>query len=150
MSEPSPTPPAYSRRINSEKSVAIYTQILHKLSAEKRYREAGYTARRLAAELGIDVRTVSTVLAANYGHSFCTLINSLRLREACRMLASQKYAQYNVEDIGLMAGFASRQSYYQTFVRQLAVTPRRYRLAHMRQPAPPPPSSAENKDTYAK
>lgn len=118
-------------RINSELSDKLFVEIVKRIGAEKRYRLSDYTAGKLAEELGTNPRYISVVVASHTGGNYNALVNSYRLREACRMLRSVRYLQYNVEDIGLMVGFASRQSFYMAFQRERNMTPRRYRMENL-------------------
>jgi len=48
------------------------------------------------------------------------------------LLVNPKFSDYTVEEIGLHCGFASRQSYYNAFHRNYNMTPRQYRLQHLK------------------
>ncbi|MBR1594231.1 MAG: helix-turn-helix transcriptional regulator [Alloprevotella sp.] len=115
-------------RINDEVSDQLYVQIIQKIGVEKRYRDADYSARKLAADLHTNPRYISVVVALHTGGNYSALVNGYRLRDACRMLRSPRYRDYTVEEIGLECGFASRQAFYLAFHRLYKVTPRQYRL----------------------
>lgn len=119
----------YQTRLKTEHSDLLYVQILQKLTGEKLYRDPGYNAQKLAADLGTNRRYISASVATHTGGgNYATLVNGMRLREVCRMLDSHRYAQYTVEEIGLLSGFASRQAFYLAFRKQFNITPREYRL----------------------
>jgi len=119
--------PAYYKKIKSDRVDALYVSILQKLTREKLYRDPTYTATRLAAELGTNTRYISASVALSTGGNYAALVNGLRLRDACKMLRAAKYSHLNVEEVGMLAGFASRQSFYQTFRRRYSCTPLEYR-----------------------
>lgn len=123
--------PSYSR-INDEVADKLYVEIVKKIGAEKLYLKSGYSARQLAKDLHTNPRYISVVVALHTGGNYNALVNSYRLRDACRMLRSTRYQQLNVEEIGLMCGFASRQSFYLAFHREHHMTPRQYRLVSRR------------------
>ncbi len=123
--------PSYSR-INDEVADNLYVEIVKKIGAEKLYLKSDYSARQLAKDLHTNPRYISVVVALHTGGNYNALVNSYRLRDACRMLRSARYRQLNVEEIGLMCGFASRQSFYLAFHREHNMTPRQYRLAYRR------------------
>lgn len=119
--------PAYYKKISSERIDALYVSILQKLTREKLYRDPAYTAARLAADLGTNTRYISAAVALSTGGNYATLVNGLRLRDACKMLRAVKFSHLNVEEVGMLAGFASRQSFYQAFHRRYSCTPLEYR-----------------------
>ena len=81
----------------------------------------------VAAMLGVGARTLSAVLKREGGGNFCTFISDLRLAEAERLLRLRRYARFSAEQIGLMVGFASRQSFYPHFKKKYGCTPIEYR-----------------------
>ena len=120
--------PAYHSRMKAEHTDDLYVKILHKLSVGKTYRSPHYTAKQLAHDLDTNTRYVSTAIAVHTGDNYNALVNSLRLRDACKLLQSPKYAKYTAEEIGLLVGFSSRQAFYLAFKRAHNVTPREFRL----------------------
>lgn len=122
---------SYHTRLKSERSDRIFVEILRKLTGERLYRDPSYNASLLAKDLGIDRRYISAAVAAHTdGGNYTALVGELRLREVCRMLASPRFAHYTAEEIGLTAGFSSRQTFYTAFRRKFGITPRQYRLQH--------------------
>ena len=81
----------------------------------------------VAAMLGVGPRTLSAVLKREVGGNFCSFISDLRLAEAERLLRLHRYARFSAEQIGLMVGFASRQSFYPHFKEKYGCTPIEYR-----------------------
>ncbi len=86
----------------------------------------------LAAMLGVGARTLSAVLKREGGGNFCTFISDLRLAEAERLLRLRRYARFSAEQIGLMVGFASRQSFYPHFKKKYGCTPIEYRKRNLK------------------
>ncbi|HRF85778.1 MAG TPA: helix-turn-helix domain-containing protein [Alloprevotella sp.] len=119
--------PAYRTRLNATRSDQLYVDILNRLTKGRRYRDPQYTARQLATDLNTNTRYISAAIALHTGSNYNVLVNGLRLRDAENMLRSPRYAGYTVEEIGLMAGFASRQSFYTAFRRVYATTPLTFR-----------------------
>lgn len=81
----------------------------------------------VAAMLGVGPRTLSAVLKREGCGNFCSFVSDLRLAEAARLLRLHRYARFSAEQIGLMAGFASRQSFYPHFKEKYGCTPIEYR-----------------------
>lgn len=120
--------PAYRSRLKSERADELYVRILEQLTRDRRYRNPGYTAAQMAKELGTNTRYISAAIALRTGSNYNALVNSFRLRDACRMLRSPRHAHLSAEEIGLLSGFSSRQSFYLAFRRAYSATPRNYRL----------------------
>lgn len=120
--------PKYSSRLSDKLSDSLYVRIMEKLTEERRYRDASYSARQLAEDIGTNVRYISAVVATHTGGNYNALVNGLRLRDARRMLRSRKMQHLTVEEIGLLAGFASRQAFYIAYARAFeGETPAQYR-----------------------
>lgn len=81
----------------------------------------------VAAMLGVGPRTLSAVLKREGNGNFCSFVSDLRLAEAARLLRLCRYARFSAEQIGLMVGFASRQSFYPHFKSKYGCTPIEYR-----------------------
>ena len=85
----------------------------------------------VAAMLGVGPRTLSAVLKREGIGNFCSFVSDLRLAEAARLLRLHRYARFSAEQIGLMAGFASRQSFYPHFKEKYGCTPIEYRSRNL-------------------
>ena len=81
----------------------------------------------VAAMLGVGPRTLSAVLKREGCGNFRSFVSDLRLAEAERLLRLRRYARFSAEQIGLMVGFASRQSFYPHFKEKYGCTPIEYR-----------------------
>ena len=85
----------------------------------------------VAAMLGVGPRTLSAVLKREGCGNFRSFVSDLRLAEAERLLRLRRYARFSAEQIGLMAGFASRQSFYPHFKEKYGCTPIEYRSRNL-------------------
>lgn len=119
--------PAYLKRLGPEQVDALYVRIVDRLTRTKLYRDPAYTAARLADDLGTNTRYIAAAVALSTGDNYSALVNGLRLRDACRMMTSHKYRHLTLEEIGLLAGYASRQAFYLAFNRKYHCTPKAYR-----------------------
>lgn len=120
--------PPYCQRLKAERAAEIYAEIIKKLKKEKLYRDPKYTATQLAADLNTNTRYIAAAVLTSTGDNFNTLINNLRLHDACKMLRSKHHKELSAEEIGLLSGFSSRQSFYRAFLKTFNITPRHYRL----------------------
>ncbi len=119
--------PAYRYRLKAEKANEIYIKIIEKLTREKLYRDPTYNTFRLSEDLNISTRYISAAVSVCTGNNYNALVNGLRLRDVVRMMQSDQFKEMTVEEIGLLAGFASRQTFYMAFHRVYDCTPRVYR-----------------------
>ncbi len=120
--------PAYCNRLKAGRANEIYIKILEKLTREKLYRDPTYNTLRLSEDLNINTRYISAAVSACTGNNYTALVNGLRLRDVVKMMQSTLYKDMTVEEIGLLAGFSSRQTFYMAFHRVYDCTPRAYRL----------------------
>lgn len=124
---------AYHTADNASRSDALYIEILRLLSEKKRYRDPQFSEQKLSELVGTSVRSIAASIALHSGDNYNALVNGYRLRDACRMLASPTYKDVTIEEIGLLAGFSSRQAFYLAFRRVYEMTPRTYRKERMTQ-----------------
>ena len=121
---------AYLDHFSPRRAADIYIRVLKLLQKQRYYRDPDLTARHVAEIIGCDHRAISAALAISTGDNFLRLLAKIRATEAARMLRDRRFAEWNVEDIGLHCGFASRQSFYNAFNRVWGITPRQYRLRY--------------------
>ena len=119
--------PAFRKRLTPERARLLYRQIVDKMKKDKTYRNPDYTVRMLADELQTNTRYIAIALAVAGETSYNQLVNDLRLREVCKYFKSPVYAERSLQDIGMMAGFASRQAFYLAFRKAYHCTPKDFR-----------------------
>jgi AraC-like DNA-binding protein len=64
--------------------------------------------------------------------NYTSFVNKYRIEEAMSLLVDKRYQDLNVAEIGYMVGFSNRQSFYSSFFRILGITPRDYRIKHIK------------------
>lgn len=69
---------------------------------------------------------ISYVLKTHYNTNYNNYINSLRIEEAKNIIANN-IANHNIEEIGVMVGFNTKNSFYIAFKKLTGVTPAKYR-----------------------
>ena len=99
------------------------------LVKEKRYRASGFSAGKLAEELGVSIYKLSRIMGEVYGMTYAEKVHSCRVQEAMRLLKNQRWEDYTVDDIGAMVGFGNRQSFFAAFKKVTGTTPERFRLS---------------------
>lgn len=117
----------YYNRMSGDLTDRIYASLVDKITKGHRYREMGITAKMLADEMGVSQGYISATLRRHGNANFKSMVNALRLRDACKMLRSPRYANRTIEEISLLVGFASRQAFHKAFSKIYVVSPSEYR-----------------------
>lgn len=119
----------YLNLVNPELMDTLMNRIIDFIGNKKKYKEKGYTAKRLALDIGTNTRYVSAVLNVRFGMNYTSFVNRYRVSEAMMLLKDESCRKLTMEDISNMVGFANRQSFYAAFFRFEGITPRRYKLS---------------------
>ena len=112
----------------------IARKIIMKLMIEQKYRDPKYSAKRLAGDIGVNMRHISAVINLRFQQNYAQLVGGMRIHEAKYMLQDSHFDNMTMEDIAVNVGFATRQSFYAAFYRQAGTTPREYRMTHRSEP----------------
>ena len=118
---------SYIGALSTQLVETIYEKILLKLVVEKKYRDADYTASKMAEEIGYNARYISAVVHLRYRDNFSQLVNDFRIKEAMYMITDRHFADLKMEDVAKATGFANRQCFYSAFFRKNGMTPLEYR-----------------------
>lgn len=120
----------YRTLIRPELMDELYDKILNLIVVQKKYKDPDYSAKKMAEDLGTNTRYISAVVSMRFGKNYSSLVNEHRIEEAKYLLVDKRYADANIEDIGVMVGFSNRQSFYAAFYKFTGQTPRGYRMKH--------------------
>ena len=123
---------SYRSMIRLELADELYDKILTIIVAEKKYRDPEYSAKQLAKDLHTNPRYLSAVINSRFGMNYSSLVNEFRVRDAQNMLVDKRYVDKTMEEIGLMVGFANRQSFYAAFYKEKGEAPHQYKKRHTR------------------
>jgi AraC-like DNA-binding protein len=118
----------YRKMISPVMVKSISQGVLRKLVEEKIYKNPDYTAKQMAIDLHTNTRYLSAVVNSRFKKSYSSLVNEYRIKDAVVLLADKHQRNKNIEEIGLMVGFANRQSFYAAFSKYVGETPRSFRL----------------------
>ncbi|MCH5181579.1 MAG: helix-turn-helix transcriptional regulator [Prevotellaceae bacterium] len=113
--------------ISPARADEIYTRLIEWLAENKRYRRPDCTAEAFSLHAGLHRSYISAAVRMGGGGSFSEMVGRLRVRDACRLLRAPRHAALSAEEIGIAAGFSSRQSFYNAFRKYTGRTPRAYR-----------------------
>ncbi len=89
--------------------------------------ESQINLERFAEQVGIKPRELSTIINDHYQQNFFEFINSQRVEEAKRLLASSDCMGDTVLDILYKSGFNSQSAFHRFFKRMVGMTPSEYR-----------------------
>jgi AraC-like DNA-binding protein len=105
-----------------------FSEKLERLMAKAApYRDAKLSLEGLARLLGEDPRRLSYHFRKTMATSFRGYLNDLRLRRVCLDLVEKPHA--TVLDLALDAGFNSKSSFNDLFIKAYGMTPREYRAS---------------------
>jgi YesN/AraC family two-component response regulator len=107
-------------------------RILDIIVMQKKYKDRNYSAKQLAVDLATNTRYVSAVVNVKFHMNYTSFVNKFRIEEAMAILVDRRYQDLRMEDVSAMVGFANRQSFYASFYKLMKMTPREYRMKHLR------------------
>lgn len=124
---------AYRAMVRPEYADELYDKILEVVVMKKKYRDADYSAKRMAEDLDTNTRYLSAVINSRFGMNYSCLLNEYRVKEAKILLKDRRCSDKSVEEISAMVGFSNRQSFYAAFYRFMGETPHNYRLKFLKE-----------------
>ena len=127
---------AYRSLVSPKMMDEMQEKIMNIIVMQKKYRDKDYSAKKLAEELGTNTRYISAIVNVRFHMNYTSFVN-----------------KYRMEEVSDMVGFSNRQSFYASFFRVVGITPREYRLQHLKQHPSmlvPKPRKTKAKKTSAK
>ena len=89
--------------------------------------EIGFSVEKAAMLTGVHSRRISKVLNSVFGKNFNLVVQELRIKEACRILATPEIAgSLNMAGIASSLGFKSRTYFSEVFKKHTGLTPTEY------------------------
>ncbi len=105
----------------------LFGQIKDILEHSEEVYDGDFSLNKLAELAGTHYRYVSQVVNERCGKNFKQLLNSYRIKEACRRLSdSEMYGKMTIEAVAAGVGFKSRSNFMATFKRETGMTPTQY------------------------
>ena len=124
---------AYRFLVSPKLMDELKDKIMNEILFKKKYKDKNYSAKRLAMDLGTNTRYISAVVNVRFHMNYTSFVNKYRIEEAMTILVDKRYQELRMEEVSDMVGFANRQSFYASFYRVVGITPREYRLQHLKQ-----------------
>jgi AraC-like DNA-binding protein len=121
--KPKPTDP-FSGKIDFQK----YSKHLEEfMTAKKLFLNPTLTLRELSDATNVPEKIISQVLNHYYNQNFYMFVNSFRVDESKKLLKSNKAEKMTMLGIAFESGFNSKTVFYNTFKKQIGMTPTDYR-----------------------
>ena len=124
---------AYRSLVSPKMMDEMQEKIMNIIVMQKKYRDKDYSAKKLAEELGTNTRYISAIVNVRFHMNYTSFVNKYRIEEAMTILVDKRYQKYRMEEVSDMVGFSNRQSFYASFFRVVGITPRDYRMQHLKQ-----------------
>lgn len=110
---------------NSELFLAYNVKIIEFVNSLG-YLDSELTKEKFSSDLGIPIRHVSQFLKYEYGESYTSFINQLRMAYAEKKL-KDRVMDHTIEDLASICGFSSRASFYRNFQAIHGCSPHKFR-----------------------
>jgi AraC-like DNA-binding protein len=117
--------------IDPEKADEIRKKLVYLFDVEKIFKNDDMTLRSLSEELSIPSHQLSWILNNKMNVTFSGLLNSYRVDEVKKRLASPGDADKTILDIAFDAGFSTKTSFNRAFLRLTGKTPSQYRKQNL-------------------
>jgi AraC-like DNA-binding protein len=93
----------------------------------QRYLDPLLSLEKLSDELDISVSQLSKLINIYSTYNFSDYINSLRVKQAKKLLSNNEFSDYTIVAIGLECGFNSKSTFYSAFKKFTSQTPTHFR-----------------------
>lgn len=117
--------------LSSEQKDSILSQVTDYLAASDEIYSPDFSLDQLADILRINRSYLSQAINETGGINFKTLLNSYRIREACRRFEdSGRYSGMTIEAVGQSVGFLSRKNFGVAFRKETGLSPSAFVRIH--------------------
>jgi AraC-like DNA-binding protein len=116
--------------IDPAKADEIMKRVTYLFDVEKIFRKTDISLRTLSEELSIPSYQLSWVINKKMDATFSGLVNSYRIEEVKKRLASPQDTEKTILDIAFDAGFNTKTSFNRVFKKMTGITPSQYRQRH--------------------
>ena len=101
------------------------------IKTQRLYLNPQFSLSFLAKKLNLNESYLSHTFNQNSTVNFSEYVNKLRIKEAQHLLKNKQFENYTIVSIGLEAGFNSKSTFYNSFKKEVGVTPTQYRKENM-------------------
>ncbi len=111
----------------SDEASQIYQKLTEYFESAKPYLNCNLRFDDVSIQLRVSRKILSALILEHNRMNFNTFINSYRVKEALKLLASPEFSNYKIEAIAKEAGFGSKASFYAAFSQITGTRPSEYR-----------------------
>lgn len=112
----------------------IFLQIMELIEANEHIMNPELNLRDIAKRLGTNELYVSQAVNKIAGKNFSRFLNEFRIDEARNLLTNPDMEHKTMEEIALLSGFSSVNTFYRQFKEQSGLTPTQYKNMHKENP----------------
>lgn len=123
---------AYRSMVNPTLMDELKEKIINVILVKKKYKDKDYSAKKLAEDLGTNTRYISAVVNVRFHQNYTTFVNKFRIDEAMHLLKDKRSDKLTMQEISDIVGFANRQSFYASFYKFNGITPREFKIKHLK------------------
>lgn len=116
----------YQTLLNDKKADKIFRDITNYVIGKKKYKDPDFSAQELAEYMGLSQYYLSAVINSRMKDNFRGFLNNVRVKEAIILMRNCKHWNKTVDEIGILAGFRTRLTFYNAFKRFMNDTPKNY------------------------
>lgn len=116
----------YQAMLNNKKADKIFQDIQNYVIGKKRYKDPDFSAKELAEHMGVTQYYLSAVINSRMKDNFRGFLNNVRVKEAIMLMRNRKHWNKTIDEIGVLAGFSTRLTFYNAFKRFMNDTPKNY------------------------
>lgn len=116
--------------IDPEKADEMMKRVTYSFEVQKIYRKEDISLQSLSEELSIPSHQLSWIINKKMNVTFSGLVNSYRVEEVKKRLASSQESGKTILDIAFDAGFNTKTSFNRVFKKLTRMTPSQYRKRH--------------------
>jgi AraC-like DNA-binding protein len=113
--------------IDPDKADEVMKKVVYLFDVEKVFRKEDISLQSLSRELSIPSYQLSWIINKKMNVTFSELVNSYRVEEVKKRLASPHDRDKNILDIAFDAGFNTKTSFNRVFKKLTRMTPSQYR-----------------------
>jgi AraC-like DNA-binding protein len=119
------------KHTDKKSSPELIRQLENQLYKEKIFTNPELSEEKLAKKLNTNRTYLSENVNQHFGKSFRSVINQLRIEEACQLLSNKEFDHFSIEGIAISVGYRNLSSFNSTFKRETGITPSFFRKNHL-------------------